>query len=118
MLPDQLVNPDIGAGVLFSNAPSDLQVKPWSGDDGTRAGNCSALAARSRHAQSRRNSHFSNGSGYTVSDVFFLEVCVFRLICSNSDDLFKVGVGEPFHCKFSHRGFLRLHDVMLAPVCY
>lgn len=40
--------------------------------------------------------------------VFYLEACLFAQICENSDELFSVGVLEPFRCKFSRSRFAEL----------
>ena len=57
-----------------------------------------------------------NGRGYGSSDVFFLEVCVYSTICNNSEDLFKLDVGETFRCNLSHEGFGRLKNWLLEPI--
>ncbi len=109
MLPSQ----DVGAGMLFANAPSRLPVHPWVADD--RRADCSDAA------NSTVYSHIYPGqvnpiekAGYTVRDIFFLELCVFRQICSNGADVFMLKAGEPFQCKFSHKGFAELQNLLLS----
>ncbi len=84
--------------MLFANAPSRLPVHPWVADD--RRADCSGAA--------------NSSAGYTVRDVFFLELCVFRQICSNGADVFRLRAGEPFHCRFSHKGFTELQNLLLS----
>lgn len=103
----RLPNQDTAAGIIFANPPGQLQVKPWMDGPAGLAGNCSTPV----DLPSVRR---SNGSGYTVSDVFYLEVCIFQKICRNGDDIFRLARGEPFHCKFSHRGFLQLRDLLVS----
>jgi hypothetical protein len=107
----RLPSQNVEAGIIFADAPASLEVRPWAEDGtATAGGNCSALA-HSRHP--KKELHV-NRSGYSVSDVFYLEVCIFQEVCSNGADLFRLGVGESFHCKFSHRGFQQLRDLLLS----
>ena len=41
-----------------------------------------------------------NPSVFT-SPIFYWEVCFFNQVCTNRDELFRVGVGESFSCNFS-----------------
>ncbi|KAL1499397.1 hypothetical protein AB1Y20_011603 [Prymnesium parvum] len=47
-----------------------------------------------------------NSQGWTCcgsfaeNDIYYLEVCTLSEMCANSDELFSVGVGDPFYCKF------------------
>ena len=53
--------------------------------------------------------------GYTNDDIFFLEVCLFNEMCSNTDALFNVRSGEDFVCEFSTAGFAQLQALLLSP---
>ena len=44
---------------------------------------------------------------YAVGDVYFAELAVYRYICSNADELFKVGEGELTRCDVDERAY---HD--------
>ena len=48
--------------------------------------------------------------GYGSSDIFFLEVCIYNTICKNGADVFKLDVGEAFHCELHREGFVKLKN--------
>lgn len=52
--------------------------------------------------------------GYASSDIFYLEVCIYSLMCSNRDELFSLKVGDAFHCKMDWEGWQKLRDWVLA----
>lgn len=54
--------------------------------------------------------------GYGSSDIFFLEVCIYNTICKNGADVFKLDVGEAFHCELHHEGFVKLKNWLLEPI--
>jgi hypothetical protein len=41
---------------------------------------------------------------------FFLEVCVYALICKNSEQLFAIGAGDTFECRVSAQGLRALRE--------
>lgn len=96
MLPGQ----DGNTRLRFASAPARLQVKPWS----EGAASCEAPSTPRSGAAAL---------GYNVNDVFFLELCIFSQLCTNGADVFKLKVGEPFHCEFSKAGFERLRELLL-----
>ena len=51
--------------------------------------------------------------GYATEDIFYLEICLFHHICRNGNELFQLGVGDPFVCDFSQEAFDEL-EVMLS----
>ena len=51
--------------------------------------------------------------GYSLPDIFHLEVCIFNQICTNGHKLFALNVGEPFVCDFSHERFAALAAQLL-----
>ena len=53
--------------------------------------------------------------GFTNDDIYFMEVCLFNSICTNTDDLFRLGPGEDFVCDFSPTGFEELQTLLLTP---
>ena len=36
--------------------------------------------------------------GYANDDIFFLEICMFSMICANRESLFRVGRDQAWHC--------------------
>ena len=50
---------------------------------------------------------------YSVTDVYFAEVCVLSFVCRNRDKLFRLGVGELFECDLD-RGRWRELRTLLA----
>ena len=51
--------------------------------------------------------------GYANDDIFFLESCLYSQVCTNSDELFALGVGEHWTCQFSEEAFRKLQEVLL-----
>jgi len=44
---------------------------------------------------------FNSRPGYYIeNDIYYLEVCVLSEMCSNHEEIFKLGVGESFYCQF------------------
>ena len=59
-----------------------------------------------------------NGCGphaYSNDDIFFLEACVYALVCANSEDLFRVRAGQPYRCRVSEGGFRRMQRYLTEP---
>jgi hypothetical protein len=52
--------------------------------------------------------------GYASSDIFYLEVCVYSLMCRNRHELFELQVGETWQCEMEWHGFQRLRDLAIA----
>ena len=55
------------------------------------------------------------GFGYATDDIYYLETCIFSQVCRNSDELFKLAVGDVFICDFSHEKFAELKELLLSP---
>ena len=49
---------------------------------------------------------------YTNDDIFFLESCLYSMVCANNEELFALKPREPFHCRVSERGFRRLQTYL------
>lgn len=47
-------------------------------------------------------------SGYASSDIFYLEACLFAVICSNGNEVFGLDENEDWQCTLSREGFERL----------
>ena len=48
------------------------------------------------------------GNGYAVSDVYYVEVCVYAHVCRNRDRLFSLEYGDEFECDFDEQKFAEL----------
>ena len=51
--------------------------------------------------------------GYASSDIFYLEACVYAVVCSNGDEIFALKDGEDWHCRVSSTGFAMLKEWLL-----
>ena len=52
-------------------------------------------------------------NGYASSDVFFLEVCVYSMMCSNRDQLWRLDVEEDWECEMDWEGFQEMRNALL-----
>ena len=110
--------------VRFANAPRELDVDPLV-TMSRRKDAEEHQAPRHRCEQQTRSTRMTSNTtrvksakkrlGYSLPDIFHLEVCIFHQICTNGRDIFRLKVGEPFVCRFSHERFTALADVLLAP---
>ena len=57
-----------------------------------------------------------DGFGYSSSDIFYLEVCIYSTICSNNVKLFELDVGETFRCELNPVGFDKLRGWLLEEI--
>ena len=78
-----------GAKLHFATAPKAMRIEEW-----------------------RRPTSWPCDNGepcppgkYAVGDVYFAELAVYRYICSNADELFKVGDGELTRCVVDERAY-------------
>ena len=83
--------------VRFANAPVSLEVEPL---DTRRKSGCREPTTRKR--------------GYSLPDIFHLEVCILHHVCTDGELLFRLGVGEPFVCAFSQSRFEELTRMLLS----
>jgi len=51
--------------------------------------------------------------GYASSDIFYLEICMYTMMCKNRDKLFKLQVGEEWECDMDKEGFHQLQNWVL-----
>jgi len=51
--------------------------------------------------------------GFATDDIFYLEVCLYSQLCENSDELFKLEVGDEFVCKFADSRFEELRALLM-----
>ena len=54
-----------------------------------------------------------NGLGYASSDIFFLESCVYSMMCKNRDEMWNLEVEDDFQCDMDWKGFQRMRDYLL-----
>ena len=52
--------------------------------------------------------------GFANDDVYYLEVCLYAQICSNSDRLFKIKRGDSFICHLDGASFAELQDWLVS----
>ena len=84
--------------VIFAEAPGSLDV---GGD--RPLGVCGGY-----HPQGCGRQSYSN------DDIYFLEVCVYAMICDNSAELFEMKVGWRFHCQINEDGFRRMQRYLTS----
>ena len=52
--------------------------------------------------------------GYASSDIFYLESCVYSMMCSNREELWNLEADEDFHCQLDPAGFDQMRDWLLG----
>ena len=82
--------------VIFAKAPSTLNTRV-----GRPLGRCGGWAP-----------HGCPPIGYSNDDIYFLEVCMYSMACTNNDELFSVRAEQPYHCKVDETGFRRLEALL------
>ena len=53
-------------------------------------------------------------NGYSNDDIYFLEVCLYSLACTNNVELFTIGAAQPFHCQVNSAGFRKLQGYLTS----
>mgnify|MGYP006115740461 CR=1 FL=1 len=95
--------------ILFSYAPKDLDPVPGQNNWISKPfGRCSGY----RDAQGGKLGGDCS-DGYATDDIFFLETCIYSQICTNGADLFKLRVGQAFHCAFNATRYRQLEGWLL-----
>ena len=84
-LTGQLPNQD-GLKIHFATAPKTLDPE-W-------------FLNPSTHPTWPCNGGWCDPNGFTVGDVFFVEVCTAHLVCKNGNSIFDLEIGEIFECEF------------------
>jgi len=51
--------------------------------------------------------------GYASSDIYYLEICMYSMLCKNRDELFDLQVGEEWECAMDPDGFQELQEWVL-----
>lgn len=57
------------------------------------------------HCSGYKDHDCNDWDSFANDDIFYLEVCIFSMVCKNSKHLFEIDVGEPFLCEVSQEGF-------------
>jgi len=65
------------------------------------------------HCSGYTDNFCSDTVGFANDDIFYLEVCLFSQVCSNAQQMFKLGVGDRFVCDFDRLGFEELKRQLL-----
>ena len=65
-----------------------------------------------------RDLHANKLDGFTMEDVFYLELCVLSELCSNGADLFSREANEPFLCETSESRFTALGETLMGMDVY
>ena len=51
--------------------------------------------------------------GYASSDIFYLEACIYSIMCSNHEALFRLRPGEDWQCEMDWEGYQQVRDWVL-----
>ena len=51
--------------------------------------------------------------GFANDDIYYLEVCLYSQVCSNREQLFTLGRGDPWECGVDPDGFAELKGWLL-----
>ncbi len=98
----------------FAEKPADLRIDANTGDGGRPLGKCGGYAEENRLLDGRS---CVSGEGYNNDDVFFLEVCIYSVICDNADSLFTdAGPEEDWVCDFNPEGLRKLESWLTAEI--
>ena len=89
-----------GKAIRFARAPKTLDLassrRPF--------GKCSGWTDRSCDSR----------TGYANDDIYYLEACLFSMICGNRAHLFTISEGDAFFCDFDQAGFETLADLLMT----
>lgn len=51
--------------------------------------------------------------GYASSDIFYLEACMFSMMCKNREEFFRLNVGDTWQCELDEGGYARMRDLLV-----
>ena len=83
--------------IIFAKAPSELDISTPKRSGGRPLEKCGGYSPAGCWA-----------GAYANDDIYFLETCLYSMVCANNDELFRVKEREPFHCRVSEAGLRRL----------
>ena len=52
-------------------------------------------------------------NGYASGDIFYLEVCVYDMMCSNRNEMWALNPGDPWACEMEYAGYKQLYQWVL-----
>ena len=85
-----------GSGqILFAIAPKDMDID---------------LLHRKKHPPNVQG--WTCCGAFAENDIYYLEVCTLSEMCANSDELFSLEVGDPFHCQFDAEKYAALQKTL------
>ena len=87
-----------GRRIRFAYAPKDLE--PETGE--APIGNCGGYSPAG-----------CGDNGYASSDIFYLESCVYSMMCRNRDEFWALEAEQDFVCDMEWEGYTRLRDWLL-----
>ena len=87
-----------GRKIRFAYAPKLLE--PFSGQQ--PIGSCQGYAPSGCGTR-----------GYASSDIFYMESCVYSLMCANRDEFWSLNAGEDFVCDMNWEGYSQFRDFLL-----
>lgn len=89
--------------IIFAKAPKELDVSKPKRENGRPLAKCGGYSPSGCWA-----------GAYSNDDIFFLESCIYSMVCANSDELFTVQERQPFHCHISERGMRQLQRYLTS----
>lgn len=84
-----------GRGIMFATAPKALSIEEW------------------RVPNSWPCHHGCPQGKYSVGDVYYAELVVYRQICRSAPQLFEVGRGEEMQCDVDSEAFAELAELLM-----
>lgn len=88
-----------GDQIIFAYAPKDLRPEkgphPIGSCEGYHPAGC-------------------GDDGLASSDIFYLEACIYSMMCSNREELFQIDAGDIWRCHMDPHGYERLKGWVLA----
>ena len=112
----------VGNEIRFAYPPGRLTIAPGKTPaDAIDAPGLPKLPAKGwiAHQPLGATNSYSQCSGgpsrcYWSGDIFHLEVCLLSAICDNGAEIFKLELGQAWHCKLSEARLKRLKGWMLS----
>jgi hypothetical protein len=56
----------------------------------------------------------SRPNSYVESDIYFVEICILSEACANGEELFSLGIGEPWYCQWDDVKWSGLKSMLLG----
>ena len=88
--------------ITFAQLPKQLDPDSW-GDNNKPIGSCTGY-----HPEGCTR-------GFASSDIFFLEVCFYSMMCANRAALFRLAPWEDWRCEMDWEGYAKMRDMIAHP---